>query len=143
MARRTYFPIVLDRTLEFCEALRKRGPGAVDAQNALQRLSLDVIMVGAFHVDPRAVDFGECEILDSLHYCFEEIFRFALLPHRPAWPSALMVKGSEQASPSCVILNFLLAGTTAAWAHVHWHALCGRGARDVPSRTQGSGARWG
>jgi hypothetical protein len=74
-ARRTYYPIVLERTLEFCEQLRKRGAGAVDAQNAMQRLSLDVIMVAAFRVDPRAIDFEECEILDSLHYCFEEIFR--------------------------------------------------------------------
>lgn len=55
----------------------------MDAQNAMQRLSLDVIMVAAYGVDPYSVDFKECEILDSLHYCFEEIFRLAPEPsHR-------------------------------------------------------------
>ena len=45
--RRTYYPIVLERTLEFCEQLKGRGARGVDAQNAMQRLSLDVIMVAA------------------------------------------------------------------------------------------------
>lgn len=77
--RRTYYPITLARTLEFCAQLARLGPGAVDAQNAMQRLSLDVIMIAGFGVDPHAVDFQECEILDSLHFCFEEIFRCAAL----------------------------------------------------------------
>jgi len=46
----------------------------------MQRLSLDVIMVAGYGVDPYSVDFKECEILDSLHYCFEEIFRLARDP---------------------------------------------------------------
>lgn len=51
------------------------GPGAIDAQDATQRVSLDIIMMAAFGLDHSCVDFKECEILDSLHYCFEEIFR--------------------------------------------------------------------
>ena len=52
------------------------GSAPVEAQNAMQRLSLDIIMVAGFGLDPNSVDFKECEILDSLHYCFEEIFRW-------------------------------------------------------------------
>lgn len=68
---------MLDRTKMFIDRLlKKKGSGPVDAQNAMQRLSLDVIMKGAFHIDPHAVEFEECPILDSLHYCFEGIFRY-------------------------------------------------------------------
>ena len=74
-ACRTYFPIAQSRTLALCEQLRLRGPGAMDAQHAMERLALDVVMKAGFDLDHTSVDFSECEILDSIHYCFNEIFR--------------------------------------------------------------------
>ena len=62
-----------------CEEVRKKGPGAaVEVQNAMQRLALDMIMLSAFDMDPHAVDFQEAVILDSLHYVFNDIFRSGL-----------------------------------------------------------------
>ena len=68
-----------------CEEVRKKGPGtAVEVQNAMQRLALDMIMLNAFGMDPHAVDFKESVILDSLHYVFNDIFRCGLdLPGSP------------------------------------------------------------
>ena len=62
------------------------GSKSVEAQNAMQRLSLDIIMIAGFGLDTKSVDFQECEILDSLHYCFEEIFRWAPPLHQRAIP---------------------------------------------------------
>ncbi|CAL8466632.1 g6168 [Coccomyxa elongata] len=97
---RHYFPIILTRTLELCKHLQRMGPGAIDAQDATQRVSLDIIMMAAFGLDHSCVDFTECEILDSLHYCFEEIFRRVTMPWRrvlfwamPWLPSAKKNKG--------------------------------------------------
>jgi hypothetical protein len=75
----------VDRSLLFCNQITKQGPGAVDAQNAMQRLSLDVIMLVAFNLDPHAVDFKQCMLLEALHYCFEEIFRHGPRQHQRAF----------------------------------------------------------
>ena len=77
-ACRSYFPLTRTRTLQLCEQLRLRGPGAIDAQHAMERLALDVIMKAGFDLNHHSVDFSECEILDSIHYCFNEIFRCVL-----------------------------------------------------------------
>lgn len=63
-----------DRSKLLCEEVKKRDGAPLEVQNAMQRLALDMIMLAAFGMDTHAVDFGESEILDSLHYCFEDIF---------------------------------------------------------------------
>ena len=65
-----------DRSKLLCEEVKKKKNGApLEVQNAMQRLALDMIMLAAFNMDTQAVMFGESQILDSLHYCFEDIFR--------------------------------------------------------------------
>ena len=79
LLRRGMFPMMRTRCGWLCEEVRKKGPGAaVEVQNAMQRLALDMIMLSAFDMDPHAVDFKESVILDSLHYVFNDIFRCGL-----------------------------------------------------------------
>ena len=73
------FPMMRARCGWLCGEVCKKGPGAaVEVQNAMQRLALDMIMLSAFDMDPHAVDFQESVILDSLHYVFNDIFRCGL-----------------------------------------------------------------
>ena len=69
------FPALRDRAKLLCEEVKKREGKPLDVQDAMQRLALDMIMLAAFSMDTHAVDFQESVILDSLHYCFNDIFR--------------------------------------------------------------------
>ena len=105
----------MGRSREFCEQLKKKGTRDVEVQRALQRLSLDVIMMTAFGMDPHAVDFEECEVLDSLHYGFEEIFRcvdtclpakYATIPYSTSTDNFWKVVGPHGSEPG---LSFIRA----------------------------------
>ncbi len=72
---RSVFPALRDRAKLLCEEVKKREGKPLDVQDAMQRLALDMIMLAAFNMDTHAVDFRESVILDSLHYCFNDIFR--------------------------------------------------------------------
>ena len=76
--RRAVFPKLRDRSKLLCEEVKKRKGAPLDVQDAMQRLALDMIMLAAFSMDTQAVLFGESVILDSLHFCFEDIFRCCL-----------------------------------------------------------------
>ncbi|CAL5227143.1 g10055 [Coccomyxa viridis] len=98
---RAVFPKLRDRSKLLCEEVRKKRNGApLDVQDAMQRLALDMIMLAAFSMDTQAVRFGESVILDSLHFCFEDIFWRLAMPWRrllyralPWLPSARANKG--------------------------------------------------
>ena len=76
------FPKLRDRSKLLCEEVKKRSGAPLDVQDAMQRLALDMIMLAAFSMDTQAVLFGKSEILDSLHFCFEDIFRCGLFCSR-------------------------------------------------------------
>ncbi len=76
---RAVYPKLRDRSKLLCEEVKKRSGEPLDVQDAMQRLALDMIMLAAFSMDTQAVRFGESVILDSLHFCFEDIFWCALL----------------------------------------------------------------
>lgn len=88
---RAVFPKLRDRSKLLCEEVKKRKGAPLDVQDAMQRLALDMIMLAAFSMDTRAVMFEKSEILDSLHFCFEDIFRCGLFcsrqPGLAIWPS--------------------------------------------------------
>ena len=71
---RAVYPKLRDRSKLLCEEVKKRSGAPLDVQDAMQRLALDMIMLAAFSMDTQAVRFGESVILDSLHFCFEDIF---------------------------------------------------------------------
>jgi hypothetical protein len=81
---RSIFPVSLSKTLEVCSKLTEiqagKGTCRLDIQDAMQRLALDVILRVAFDIDGRNVEFGQCQLLENIHYCFDEIYRYAAVP---------------------------------------------------------------
>jgi len=83
------FPGVLAVSLRCAQAIAEwsaSGGGALDAQDACQRLALDMILGAAYGQDPgAAADLARpCALLDAFHTAFDEIYLSLTNPLRPA-----------------------------------------------------------
>lgn len=78
--RRSKMPMVVQQSLGLAERLRAYGPSRdVEVQDAMARITLDVILTTGFDLPSNAVDLDQpCPMLEDMHFLMAETFRSAL-----------------------------------------------------------------
>lgn len=72
--------MVVQQSLGLAERLRAYGPSRdVEVQDAMARITLDVILTTGFDLPSNAVDLDQpCPMLEDMHFLMAETFRSAL-----------------------------------------------------------------
>jgi hypothetical protein len=89
-------PMVVERSLGLVERLRAFGPlRDIEVQDAMARITLDVIMATGFDLHWDAVDLEKpCPLLEDMHFLMAETFRqgFTRPLHRAhAWLLEILI----------------------------------------------------
>ncbi|EIE23073.1 cytochrome P450 [Coccomyxa subellipsoidea C-169] len=76
-AIRSKMPMVVQQSLGLAERLRAFGPGRdIEVQDAMARVTLDVILTTGFDLPSNAVDLDSpCPLLEDMHFLMAETFR--------------------------------------------------------------------
>ncbi|BDA43361.1 Cytochrome P450 4e2 [Coccomyxa sp. Obi] len=93
-AIKSKFGLVVEKCWALCDWLEQMGPGAdVEAQDAMARLTLDVVLMAGFGIASNTIgDPAPVPLLTELHYAMDETFskpvRAVLLKLLPFLPAA-------------------------------------------------------
>ena len=92
---RSKFGLLADKCLALCDWLEGMGPGTdVEVQDAMARLTLDVVLMAGFGIASNTIGDPEpVPLLTELHYAMDESFRHVCLP----CPSAPIARHSDAA----------------------------------------------
>lgn len=82
MMCRSKFGLLVEKCLALCDWLEWVGPGTdVEAQDAMARLTLDVVLMAGFGITSNTIgDPAPVPLLTELHYAMDESFRHVWLP---------------------------------------------------------------